>query len=143
MKACMSRMIEHFEASSPVIEANKGEKLFIGSDEIPGIYLIKTGKLDMHVSCPVGANILRTAGRGEIIGVAPLFCGKPHRLTCEVTAKAKVVFVESPAFLKYLDEHPDARIHVLQMLSADVSSCFDLIRGAIEPSNARPVAAMA
>lgn len=134
MKACMSRMIEHFEANSPVIEANKGEKLFIDSDDVTGVYLVKAGKLEMKVSCPVGANILRKAGRGEILGVAPLFCGKPHKLTCEVTTKAKVVFVESGDFLKYLDAHPDARIYVLQMLSADVSSCFDLIRGAIEPS---------
>lgn len=136
MKACMSRMIEHFEAKSPVIEASRGETLFIDSDGVPGVYLIKSGKLEMHVSCPVGANILRTAGRGEILGVAPLFCGKPHKLTCEVAAKAKVVFVRSEEFLAYLEAHKDARIYVLQMLSADVSSCYDLIRGAIEPPRA-------
>jgi CRP-like cAMP-binding protein len=139
----MSRMIEHFEANSPVIEANKGEKLFIDSDEVTGVYLIKAGKLEMHVSCPVGANILRKAGRGEILGVAPLFCGKPHKLTCEVAAKAKVVFVRSEEFLEYLNAHPDARIYVLQMLSADVSSCYDLIRGAIEPPPNERAAAVA
>ncbi len=142
MKACISRMIDHFEASSPAIEASKGETLFIDSEGVPGVYLVKSGKLEMRVSCPVGANILRTAGRGEILGVAPLFCGKPHRLTCEVASKAKVVFVESEPFLKYLDAHPDARIYVLQMLSADVSSCYDLIRGAIEPPRERALAAV-
>lgn len=140
MKACMSRMIEHFEAKSPVIEASKGETLFIDSDAVSGVYLIKTGKLQMHVTCPVGANILRTAGRGEILGVAPLFCGKPHKLTCEVAAKAKVVFVRAEEFLEYLNANPDARIYVLQMLSADVSSCYDLIRGAIEPPSERAAA---
>jgi CRP-like cAMP-binding protein len=129
----MARMIEHFEARGSVTEAAKGETLFIDSDQVHGVYLIKTGKLEMRVSCPVGANILRKAGRGEILGVAPLFCGKPHKLTCQVTAKAKVVFVDAESFLGYLDAHPEARIYVLQMLSADVSSCYDLIRGAIEP----------
>lgn len=133
MKACMAKMIEHFEGSRPVVEAAKGENLFIDSDGVDGVYLIKAGKLHMHVSCPVGANILRMASRGEILGVAPLFCGKPHKLTCEVVSKAKVLFVDSESFLRYLDAHPEARIHVLQMLSADVSSCYDLIRGAIEP----------
>ena len=133
MKACMARMIQHFEADRPIREAAKGETLFVDSDDVRGVYLIKAGKLEMKVSCPVGANILRKASRGEILGVAPLFCGKPHKLTCEVMSKAKVIFVEADSFLGYLDAHPDARIHVLQMLSADMSSCYDMIRGAIEP----------
>jgi CRP-like cAMP-binding protein len=142
MKACIAKMIEHFEATRPVIEAAKGEKLFIDSEGLEGVYLVKAGKIEMRVTCPVGANILRTAGRGEILGVAPLFCGQPHRLAGAVAARAKVIFVESKEFLAYLDQHPDARIYVLQMLSADVSSCYDLIRGAIEPP-AKSAAAVA
>jgi CRP-like cAMP-binding protein len=133
MKACMAKMIEHFEASRPVIEADKGETLFTDNEGLDGVYLVRTGKIEMKVNCPVGANILRTAGRGEILGVAPLFCGQPHRLAGQVASKAKAIFVPSKEFLSYLDAHPDARIYVLQMLSADVSSCYDLIRGAIEP----------
>jgi CRP-like cAMP-binding protein len=137
MKSCMAKMIAHFEETRPLIDAAKGTDLLVDSSESTGVFLIKSGKLHMNVSCPIGANVNRTAGRGEILGVAPLFCGRPHRLSCHVDAKAKVLFIESGAFLEYLDSHPETRIHVLQQLSADVSSCYELIRGAIELPPAR------
>lgn len=132
--ACITRMLRHFEETGgTLLEKTKGEILFEDSEPVSGILFVKSGRVQLKVNCPIGADIVRTAKRGDMLGVAPLFCGKAHHLVAEVVSKAKVLFVDSPSFLAYLDANPDTRLHVLEMLSAEVSSCYEMIRSTLSP----------
>lgn len=135
----LRKLIQYFESQQPAVDAKKGEILFNHGDSTPGVLLVKSGKVQLRVACPIGSDIIRTAGGGDVLGVAPLFCGKAHHVTAEVVSKARVIFVDSETFLDYLDENPEMRIQVLKVLSADVSSCYALIRGGMEMMTGRGV----
>ena len=116
----------------PAIEPmllKRGDKLFIAGEKPDGAYFVYSGSIRLFFSTSDGTILTeRKVRRGEILGLGPLFSNKPFEATAEALSPVQAGFLRRDDLLNFLDEHPEGRIPLLQLLSQDVVRCYDLIK---------------
>jgi CRP-like cAMP-binding protein len=103
--------------------------LFIEGDASRGVFLIHSGKVDLMIAGKDGTNkMLRSAGPGTVLGLSSVLSGQPHETTAQALEPTRVGFIDREAFLTALHRSPEAWFAVLEMLSNDINTCYDLMR---------------
>jgi CRP-like cAMP-binding protein len=124
--------VELFRNLSAFIEPmllRPGDRLFNAGEPADGIYLIQRGKVQLTYTNAAGNAVTeRLARGGQILGLGPLFAGRPWGATGEVIASTRAGFVRKDVVLQFLDEHPEGRLAILKLLSQDLDRCLDMIR---------------
>jgi CRP/FNR family cyclic AMP-dependent transcriptional regulator len=106
-----------------------GAVLFQEGEPADGIFLLCSGLVKLCVGSSHGDTLLlRSAGPGEILGLSATLIGQGHELTAETTTSARLVFIPRKEFLRYLQEHSDVCMQVVQSLSNDVHAAYDRVR---------------
>jgi len=72
--------------------------------------------------------LLRAAGPGEILGLSATLTGQDYEVTAQTTTLAELVFIRRRDFLRYLKEHSEVCLQVVECLSNDVQSAYDRVR---------------
>lgn len=107
-----------------------GQLLFREGEQPDGVYFLHDGEVDLVFASRVGtqARAFRVAEDGQILGLSSVVSRRPH--DCSATARTTVEygFIPRERFLKILEEEPSLWFAVLQMISADINSCWDCLR---------------
>jgi CRP/FNR family cyclic AMP-dependent transcriptional regulator len=103
--------------------------LFIEGDASRGVFLIHSGTVNLMIAGKDGANkMLHSAGPGTVLGLSSAVSGQPHETTAQALEPTRVGFIDREAFLTALRRSPEAWFAVLEMLSNDINTCYDLMR---------------
>ncbi len=106
-----------------------GALLFEEGEPSQGIYLLCSGGVKLSICSSKGQSlVLRMARPGDIIGLSATVSGKPHEVKAETTSASQLFFIRRKEFLRYLKEHTDACLQVVQFLSNDVHAAYDRVR---------------
>jgi CRP/FNR family transcriptional regulator len=71
---------------------------------------------------------LRIAGPGEVLGLSAALAGSPHEITAELLDDAQVAAVRRKDLLRFLHEHREACLQVVNLLSQDLHIAYDRVR---------------
>jgi len=106
-----------------------GAILFQEGEPAEGIFLVCTGTVKLSVGSSHGDSLLlRTAAAGEILGLSSAMTGQGYEVTAQTTTPAEVAFIRRRDFLRYLREHSDICLQVVESLSNDVQAAYDRVR---------------
>jgi CRP-like cAMP-binding protein len=101
-----------------------GKVLFREAEQAEGVYVLHSGDVElsfsnkpMHLSAP-----------GEILGLTTVMSGRAHDSSAVSRTPCVVGFVEKSVFLRLLDEQPSLWLTVLQMISSNISHCWQSMR---------------
>jgi CRP/FNR family cyclic AMP-dependent transcriptional regulator len=120
------RDLAYIQTSMQVPEAHV---LFSEGEPSEGILLVGSGAVKLSICSHKGQQlVLRIAGPGEILALSATVSGKSHEATAETTAPSQVFFIKRKDFLRYLKEHTDACMHVVEFLSNDVHQAYHRVR---------------
>jgi CRP-like cAMP-binding protein len=112
-----------------------GAELFGEGDFPRGLHVIHDGEVELVFSGRSGvAKALRIASRGAVLGLGDAIALTPHDCTARTRTPARIGFIPLADLSQVLEQHPSLWLSVAQILSADVSSCWDSMRRL----NARP-----
>ena len=117
------------EPLEKIQQVKAGTVLFREGEEARGIYYVRSGGVELLYTARAGdAKPLRSIAPGTILGLSCVVSNKRH--DCSATAKttAEVGFVDRDRLQKLLEERPDAWLTVLQLISTEVSSCWDCMK---------------
>jgi CRP/FNR family transcriptional regulator len=87
---------------------------------------------------------VRVAGPGEVLGLSAAVSGGRHELTAEALESVQVAAVRRKDLLRFLQEHCDVCLQVVNLLSEDLHAAYDRVRavglgGRTRHSRATPV----
>jgi CRP-like cAMP-binding protein len=125
--ALVNNVLEQFEE---VQQVSPGTVLFREGDDAQGIYLVRSGGVELIYASRAGdAKPLRAIEPGTILGLSCVVSRRKH--DCSATAKtpAEIGFVSRAELEQLLSEKPDAWLAVLQLISSEVSSCWQCMKG--------------
>jgi len=106
-----------------------GATLFREGEPANGIYLLCNGGVKLSIGSTHGDTLLlRSAGPGEILGLSATLTGQGHEVTAETTCSSQLAFIPAKDFLRYLREHGEVCIRVVQCLSNDVHAAYNRVR---------------
>jgi len=71
---------------------------------------------------------LRTAGPGEVMGLSAVLSGCPHEVTVETIDNCQVATVKRKDLLRFLREHREACLQVINLLSEDLHVAYERVR---------------
>ncbi len=128
-----------FSAIQTVEQLPKGAVLFSEGQTPNAVVVLQSGGARLSVCSSRGEKLtLRMAKMGEVLGLSANVSGKPHEVTAETTVPSQIVFIKRKDFVRFLKEHSDACMQVVQLLSNDVHAAYDRVR-AIGMARARHV----
>jgi CRP/FNR family transcriptional regulator, cyclic AMP receptor protein len=71
---------------------------------------------------------LRIVGAGEVLGLSAALAGTPYETTAQSLDNAQVAMVKRKDLLRFLHEHPETCLQVLNLLSQDLDFAYDRVR---------------
>jgi CRP/FNR family transcriptional regulator, cyclic AMP receptor protein len=118
-----------FDALKTVAACPRGALLFREGQPARGIFVLCNGRARLSVSSESGKRMtLRIAGPGEILGLSAALAGSPHEVTAELLDDAHVAAVRRKDLLRFLHEHREACLQVVNLLSQDLHVAYDRVR---------------
>jgi CRP/FNR family cyclic AMP-dependent transcriptional regulator len=122
--------LQAFDDIKSVATYPRGTTLFAEGRQPRGIFLLCDGRAKLSISSESGRRLmLRVAGPGEMLGVSSTLSGKPYEHTAEIVDGCQVVFVKRKDLLKFLRDHRDACMQVVHLLSSDLHTAYERVRG--------------
>lgn len=110
-------------------EYPSGAVLFQEGEPADGIFLLYRGTVKLSVGSSHGDSLLlRSAGPGEILGLSATLTGQDHEVTAETTTPSQLAFIRRKDFLRYLREHSEVCLRVVESLSNDVHAAYERVR---------------
>jgi CRP/FNR family cyclic AMP-dependent transcriptional regulator len=112
-----------------VTELARGTVLFQEGQVARGMFLLCQGRAKLSVCSETGKRlILRVAGPGEILGLSASLSNSPYEVTAELLDDAQVATVKRKELLRFLREHREACLQVVNLLSEDLHMAYDRVR---------------
>ena len=124
-----AQALRHIAGAHSAHEYPSGAVLFQEGEPADGIFLLYRGVVKLSVGSSHGDSLLlRSAGPGEILGLSATLTGQDHEVTAETTTPSQLVFVRRKDFLRYLREHSEVCLRVVESLSNDVHAAYERVR---------------
>ncbi len=121
--------LQAFDAIKTVVAESKGAILFSEGRPSKGIYVLCDGRAKLSICSETGKRLmLRIAGPGEVLGLGATMAGTPYEVTAELLDASQVVFIKRKDLIKFLREHRDACMMVVNMLSQDLHGAYERVR---------------
>ncbi len=121
--------LQAFDAIKSVQVQPKNTVLFAEGRPSKGIYVLCDGRAKLSICSENGKRLmLRIAGPGEVLGLGATMALTPYEVTAELLDASQVVFVKRKDLLKFLREHREACMMVVQMLSQDLHGAYERVR---------------
>jgi len=118
-----------FDGLKSVAFCPRGATLFREGQPARGIFVLCDGRAKLSVCSESGKRMtLRIAGPGEVLGLSAALAGSPHEITAELLDDAQVAAVRRKDLLRFLHEHREACLQVVNLLSQDLHVAYDRVR---------------
>ncbi len=120
----------------------RGSIIFAEGQSPSGIFLVLSGEAKLSATDRQGkTRILRIVGPGGILGLSAAVSGDPHDATAEANLPTHAIFIGRNEFVGFLQDHPEAALRVVELLSNDLDAAYEKLRSARRsPSRAGPCA---
>lgn len=118
----------------------KGSILFSEGRPVRGIYILCDGRAKLSICADNGKRLtLRIAGPGEVLGLGAALSNTPYEITAELLDASQVVFVRRKELMKFLRDHRNICMQVVNMLSQDLHGAYERVRSisTIRPRHSR------
>lgn len=120
------------EPLTTVLPTPKGAILFRQGEAPDGVYFVLSGSVEIKTwSRHPQRSSNYVARQGEILGLGSAFSGRPSSATAEVITRSSIGYISRETFFDFFQDHPEARLPVLQLLSDEVNNCYDVIRSSV------------
>jgi CRP/FNR family transcriptional regulator len=107
----------------------KGTVLFREGRLSRGMYLVCQGRFRLSVCSENGNRLtLRTVGPGEILGLSSALAGGHCAITAQALENGRVAMIRRKDLLRFLHDHRDICMQVVNMLSEDLQVAYDRVR---------------
>jgi CRP/FNR family transcriptional regulator, cyclic AMP receptor protein len=107
----------------------KGSLLFSEGRPAKGIFVLCDGRAKLSICSETGKRLmLRIAGPGEVLGLGAAMSGTPYEISVELLDTSQVMFVRRKDLLKFLRDHREVCLRVVQMLSQDLHAAYERVR---------------
>jgi CRP/FNR family transcriptional regulator, cyclic AMP receptor protein len=121
--------LHDFDALKSIVKWQRGSTLFREGQSARGIFVLCDGRAKLSVCSESGKHlVLRIAGPGEVLGLSAALAGSPHEITAELLDDAQVAIVKRKDLLRFLHEHREACLQVVNLLSQDLHIAYDRVR---------------
>jgi CRP-like cAMP-binding protein len=129
-KALRNRL-ELFAGVEQRMRSTAGTYLFREDDPADGVFLVHSGEVALVASSPDGAErVLRTARIGSMLGLSAVVARRNHEVAARVLHAANIGFIPAEELHRALEADPQGWLPVLESLSRDLDSCYDVLRAA-------------
>jgi len=120
--------LQAFESIKYPTAYPKGAVLFVEGQNPRGIFVLCKGRVKLSQCSSTGkCLIMKFAEPGEILGLSATISGKPYEVMAETAEPCQINFVRRDDFLRFLREHSEAGIRVIQQLSEKyISTCREI-----------------
>jgi CRP/FNR family transcriptional regulator len=107
----------------------KGTVLFREGQTARGVFLLCEGRVRLSLCSESGRRMtVRVAGAGEVLGLSAAVSGGCHEVTAETLEGVQVAAVRRKDLLRFLHEHPDVCLQVVNLLSEDLHVAYARVR---------------
>lgn len=107
----------------------RGTVLFSEGRPSKGIYILCEGRAKLTICSETGKRLmLRIAGPGEVLGLGATMAGTPYEVSAELLDSSQVVHIKRKELLKFLRDHRDVCMMVVNMLSQDLHGAYERVR---------------
>jgi len=107
----------------------KGTVLFREGQAARGVFLLCEGRVRLTVCSESGNRLtLRTVSPGEVLGLSACLAGTGYEVTAEAVDKLQVAAVSRKDLLRFLRDHREACMHVVNLLSEDLHIAYGRVR---------------
>jgi CRP/FNR family transcriptional regulator, cyclic AMP receptor protein len=121
--------LQAFDSIKTLSTYPKSTMLFAEGRPARGIFVLCDGRAKLSICSENGKRLmLRIAGPGEVLGLGAAMSGTPHEITAELLDSSQVVFVKRKDLMKFLKDHREACMMVVQMLSQDLHAAYERVR---------------
>jgi len=121
--------LQDFDALKSLSGYGRGTILFREGSPARGIFVLCEGRAKLSVCSESGRRLtLRIAGPGEVLGLSAALADSPHEMTAELLDNAQVAMVKRKDLLRFLHEHREACLQVVNLLSQDLHTAYDRVR---------------
>ena len=121
--------LEAFDSIKLQTRQPRGTVLFREGSPARRIFVLCDGRAKLSVCSESGKHLtLRIAGSGEVLGLSAALCGGAHEVTAETLDNARVAVVRRRDLLRFLRDHREACLQVVNLLSQDLHSAYDRVR---------------
>lgn len=107
-------------------------KIFARGDPLRGVFLVCSGKVQLSIT---ETRQTRNAGPRSTLGLPATVANTPYMLSARALDSAKLAFVSREQFMKAVDEQPDLRLEVVQMLGVELQLVQHTILGKLAAEN--------
>ena len=103
-----------------------GEMLFMEGEAPAGVYVLRSGEVDLlFVTSDGTVKLLRMATAGRILGLGAVVMGGIHGCSAITRLACEVGFIARDEMLRLLEQCPEVWPYVLRVLSSDVNAVYD------------------
>ena len=121
--------LEAFDSIKVLNDCPRGTVLFEEGHPARGIFVLCEGRVRLSVCSDAGRRLtLRTVVAGEVLALSASLAGGLHEATAETVENSRVAVVRRKDLLKFLHQHREACLQVVQLLSEDLHVAYDRVR---------------
>jgi CRP-like cAMP-binding protein len=105
-----------------------GSVLFLQGKPAQGIYVIRSGRVEVTISADDQQLLLRVAGPGTVLGAGPTLNGRDHDTTARAAQAVELLFFPRPELLKVIGQFPAICLDLAQVINADLDAAYEGLR---------------
>jgi len=136
--------LEAFDGIKTAQSCPKGTVLFREGQPARGVFLLCEGRVRLSICSESGSRMtLRIATAGEVLGLSAALTGADYEVTAEALDQVKVAAVRRKELLRFLHDHREVCLQVVNLLSEDLHVAYDRVRavglGRVRRARSSPV----
>ena len=105
-----------------------GSVLFMQGKTAQGVYVIRSGRVEVTIAADDQQLLLRVAGPGTVLGAGPALNGREHDTTARASQAVELLFFPRPELLKIIGQYPAICLDLAQVINADLDAAYEGLR---------------
>jgi CRP-like cAMP-binding protein len=115
------QLIQALKERSRPVDCSESRVLFCQGDEPVGLYIVRTGSVEMTMRSADGDPVLlMSAEPNSLLGLPAVVSNSPYSLSAKAKPGAEVSFVPRDEFSKMMLTEPGLAVLILKVLAAEV-----------------------
>ena len=121
--------LEAFDLIKSLAKYPRGTTLFREGQPAHGIFVVCEGRVKLSVCAEPGRRTAsRIAAAGEVLGLSATVSGGHYEVTAETLDGSLIATVKRKDLLRFLRQHREACLQVVNLLSQDLHTAYDRVR---------------
>jgi NTE family protein len=128
-------LLDQVAERTTTVHLEAGQWLFRTGEDGDALYVVRAGRLEVVAEEERGETLLRTLGRGAVVGELALLAAEARSASVRATRPTELIAIERATFERLLREAPELSLALTRSLGGQLRDS----RGAVEEVRALPV----